>query len=132
MVWVQVQKSWIPSTVGTCLRNDITFYTLAAVTILFDIIILLLPIPVLLDLQINTRRKMALLVVFTLGIFTTFCSIMRMVQIGQIAKDGNSTMLVLWGTIEMNVGVSFIHSALVSHQCWLTCVKRSFSHVSQP
>ena len=43
--------------------------------------------------------------VFLLGLFTTICSIMRMVQIITIAKTGNSTMLVLWGTIEMNVGV---------------------------
>lgn len=29
-----------------------------------------------------------------------------MVQITIIAKNGNSTMLVLWGTIEMNVGIT--------------------------
>jgi hypothetical protein len=28
-----------------------------------------------------------------------------MVQIIRISRDGNSTGLVLWGTIEMNVGV---------------------------
>lgn len=33
---------------------------------------------------------------------------MRMVQIITIAKNGNSTMLVLWGTIEMNVGVRLL------------------------
>lgn len=89
-----------------CLPNDTTFYALSGVTIFFDCVIFLLPIPVLLQLQINTRRKIALIGVFTLGIFTTVCSIMRMVQIITIAKTGNSTMLVLWGTIEMNVGVS--------------------------
>jgi hypothetical protein len=66
-----------------------------------------LPIPLLVSLQINIRRKSALIAVFLLGLFTTVCSIMRMVQIITIAKTGNSTMLVLWGTIEMNVGVSF-------------------------
>lgn len=43
---------------------------------------------------------------FVLGLFTTICSIMRLYQITIIARNGNSTMLVLWGTIEMNVGVS--------------------------
>lgn len=33
---------------------------------------------------------------------------MRMVQIITIAKNGNSTMLVLWGTIEMNIGVRLL------------------------
>jgi hypothetical protein len=55
--------------------------------------------------QVNTRRKVGLIVIFMLGLFTTICSVMRMVQIITIARDGNSTMLVLWGTIEMNVGV---------------------------
>ncbi|KFZ11174.1 hypothetical protein V501_04875 [Pseudogymnoascus sp. VKM F-4519 (FW-2642)] len=101
-----VRKSWLPKTPGSCLPNDTTFYALAAITIIFDCIIFVLPIPLLYSLQINIRRKIALMTVFLLGLFTTICSIMRMVQIITIAKTGNSTMLVLWGTIEMNVGIS--------------------------
>ena len=101
-----VQKSWLPMTQGTCLPNDITFYALAAVTILCDVVVFLTPIPLLLRLRINRRKKIALIGIFLLGLFTTACSVMRMVQIIQISKDGNSTGLVLWGTIEMNVGVS--------------------------
>ncbi|KFY72041.1 hypothetical protein V499_07810 [Pseudogymnoascus sp. VKM F-103] len=101
-----VKKSWLPKTPGSCLPNDTTFYALAAITIIFDCIIFVLPIPLLYSLQINIRRKIALMTVFLLGLFTTICSIMRMVQIITIAKTGNSTMLVLWGTIEMNVGIS--------------------------
>lgn len=101
-----VHKSWVPKTPGSCLRNDITFYVLAAITIIFDCIIFFLPIPILLQLQINARRKAGLMVIFLLGAFTTVCSIMRMVQIITISKNGNSTMLVLWGVIELNVGVS--------------------------
>ena len=100
-----VQKSWLPTTPGSCLPNDITFYALAAVTILCDVAIFVTPIPLLMRLRINPRRKVALIGIFLLGLFTTVCSVMRMVQIIQISKDGNSTGLVLWGTIEMNVGV---------------------------
>lgn len=96
-------------TPGKCLPNDSTFYGLAAVTIFYDCVIFLLPIPLLLRVQINTRRKIALMGVFLLGLFTTLCSIIRMVQIRTIAKTKNSTMLVLWGTIEMNVGVRNNH-----------------------
>lgn len=101
-----VQKSWRPKTPGQCLPNDITFYVLAAITIFCDVVIFLMPIPLLAKVQINMRRKIALIAIFMLGLFTTICSVMRMVQIITIAKTGNSTMLVLWGTIEMNVGVS--------------------------
>jgi hypothetical protein len=77
----------------------------AAVTILFDVIIFSIPVPILAKIQIKPRRKYALMGVFLLGLFTTVCSILRMVQIIRISRDGNSTGLVLWGTIEMNVGV---------------------------
>ena len=100
-----VRKSWMPTTPGTCLPNDTFFYALAAITILCDVVIFLTPIPLLLRLRINTRRKMGLVCLFLLGLFTTAASVMRMIQIIQIAKDGNSTGLILWGTIEMNVGV---------------------------
>lgn len=105
-----VKKSWRPRTAGKCLPNDITFYVLAAISIICDLIIFFLPIPILLKLHINIRRKVALVAIFMLGLFTTVCSIMRMAQIGIIAKTGDSTMLVLWGTIEMNVGVSMFET----------------------
>lgn len=100
-----VRKSWRPLTPGKCLPNDATFYGLAAVSILFDVIIFVLPIPLLLKLSINIKKKIALICIFALGLLTTVCSVMRMVQILTIARTGNSTMLVLWGVIELNVGV---------------------------
>ena len=103
---LQIRKSFYPNMSGHCLPDDKTFYAQAGVTILFDCIIFLLPIPLLARVQINMRRKVALIGVFVLGLFTTVCSIVRMLQILIIQKNGNSTMLVLWGTIEMNVGVS--------------------------
>ncbi|KAK5946823.1 hypothetical protein PMZ80_000967 [Knufia obscura] len=101
-----MKRSWRPKlTPSSCLPNDITFYVLAAITIFCDLVIFALPIPLLAKLQINRRRKAGLIAVFSLGAFTTVCSIMRMVQISIITKSSNSTMLVLWGTIEMNVGI---------------------------
>lgn len=58
-------------------------------------------------LKIQTRKKVGLMAIFLLGLFTTVCSILRYLQINRIEYgDGNSTMLVLWGTVEFNVGVS--------------------------
>jgi hypothetical protein len=101
-----VRKSWRPLTPGTCLPKVAFFYALAVITIFCDVVIFLMPIPLLLKIQINIRKKVGLVAVFALGLFTTVCSIMRMIQIQVISANGNSTMLVLWGTIEMNVGVS--------------------------
>ena len=69
--------------------------------------IIFLPIPLLLRLKIKPAQKAGVVCLFLLGLFTTICSIMRLTQIHRVAYgDGNSTALVLWGTIEFNVGVS--------------------------
>lgn len=105
-----------------------TFLGLALVTVVFDVIIFLLPIPFLWKLQINARRRVVLIGMFLVGLFTTICSIMRMLRIFPLAVDGNSTMLVLWGTIELNVGVSIsrngqsIAESLTTAKVALTCV----------
>ncbi|RPA93286.1 hypothetical protein L873DRAFT_1705741 [Choiromyces venosus 120613-1] len=101
-----IKKSWSPLTPGKCLPNDTTFYVLAAITIFFDICVIILPVPLFLRTLIPNRKKAVLIILFALFGFTTVCSVMRMVQILTISKNGNSTMLVLWGTIEMNIGIT--------------------------
>ena len=127
-----ISQSWRPRPTGKCLPNDATFYGLAAVTILFDVVIFFLPIPLLLRLNISTKKKFALVCVFLLGLLTTVCSIMRMVQIITIARTGNSTMLVLWGVIELNIGVR-IHPlspfSMINHAKSLTWIQ---PYVLQP
>ena len=91
---------------GTCLANGPSFTGYAIVTIISDVVVALIPIPALLKLNVRLGRKIGLIVIFLLGLFTTICSIQRYLQINRIQYgDGNSTMLVLWGTIEFNVGV---------------------------
>lgn len=102
-----VDKSWNPLKDGTCLPPGPSFTGYASVTIASDIIVALLPLPVLWTLNISLKKKIGLAVVFILGLFTTLCSIFRYLQINRIQfGDGNSTMLIVWGVIEFNVGVS--------------------------
>lgn len=103
----QVEKSWNPLKEGKCLPPGPSFTGYAMVTIVSDVAVAVIPLPVLLKLNIQVEKKVGLIGIFTLGLFTTLCSIMRYLQINRIQNgDGNSTMLVLWGTIEFNVGVS--------------------------
>lgn len=101
-----VKKSWRPLTVGTCLPNAPVNFSLSGFTITSDVIIFLLPIPFMYQLQMPNRKKFAVMGVFMLGLFTTICSGLRMTQTRVVAfGNGNSTMLVLWGNVEMNVGI---------------------------
>ncbi|CAI7635383.1 unnamed protein product [Penicillium pancosmium] len=100
-----VSKAWMPNEPGSCLPVGATFYGLAIFTIICDVVIIFLPIPLLLRLNIKPAQKAGVVCLFLLGLFTTICSILRLTQIHRVAfGDGNSTMLVLWGTIEFNVG----------------------------
>ncbi|KAJ5809087.1 uncharacterized protein N7503_001305 [Penicillium pulvis] len=50
-------------------------------------------------------QKAGVMCLFLLGLLTTLCSILPLTQINRVAfGDGKSAMLVLWGTIEFNVG----------------------------
>lgn len=110
-----VSKAWIPTEPGSCLPVGATFYGLAIFTIICDVVIIFLPIPLLLRLNIKPAQKAGVVCLFLLGLFTTICSILRLTQIHRVAfGDGNSTMLVLWGTIEFNVGVCFSPDVLPS------------------
>jgi len=101
-----VHKSWDPKTPGTCIASGPSFTAYAIVTIISDIIVAIIPIPVLVHLKVSTGKKVGLIVIFLLGLFTTLCSVFRYMQINRIEYgDGNSTMLILWGVIEFNVGV---------------------------
>ncbi|OQE07298.1 hypothetical protein PENVUL_c014G06751 [Penicillium vulpinum] len=80
-----VQRSWNTNVAGTCLPVGSLFYGLAIFTIITDVTIIVLPIPLLLGLNIKPAQK---------------AGVIQRVAFG----DGNSTMLVLWGTIEFNVG----------------------------
>ncbi|AEO69710.1 cbe84c1b-8afc-430f-a1ad-a8243fd95804 [Thermothielavioides terrestris] len=100
-----VHKSWDPLVPGTCLAPGPSFTAYAIVTIVSDVVVAIIPIPVLLKLKVNTGKKVGLIVIFLLGLFTTLCSIFRYLQIDRIQYgDGNSTMLIVWGVIEFNVG----------------------------
>ena len=99
---------------GKCLAPGPSFTGYAIVTIVSDIIVTLIPIPVLLKLNVSRGKKIGLIFIFMLGIFITLCSIFRYREIDRIQNgDGNSTMLILWGVIEFNVGVrtllAFLH-----------------------
>lgn len=100
-----VYKSWEPLASGTCLAPGPSFTGYAIVTIVSDIAVTIIPLPVLIKLNVSRSKKIGLVFIFVLGLFTTICSVLRYLQIDRIQYgDGNSTMLILWGVIEFNVG----------------------------
>lgn len=64
---IPVEKQWDTKVPGHCVSPASTYIGTATPNVLIDLIILLLPMPVLWRLQSSGRRKLALTAVFTLG-----------------------------------------------------------------
>ncbi|KAK4127962.1 hypothetical protein N657DRAFT_236459 [Parathielavia appendiculata] len=101
-----IRKQWDPAiTWGSCIPG-VPFYTsMAALTMVFDVTVMLLPFPVLAKSRLQTRKKVILLGLFGLGIFITVTQIVRIQKVKQLANYTDSAPLILWSTVESNLGI---------------------------
>lgn len=125
---VPVSKIFDRKIPGDCLPfAPVNFYISTAI-VLSDVITFLLPIKMIRFLSLPPKKKAQICVMFGLGLFTTVFSILRAAAIPNIAYgNGDSTNLVLYSDIELNVGVSmhpFLHSgkADISTQIITSCL----------
>jgi hypothetical protein len=62
-----VEFSWDLTLDGKCIDNLIPMMTLSIANIMLDVVVLLLPVRVVLPLQIPTRQKISLVLLFATG-----------------------------------------------------------------
>lgn len=76
---------------GSC--NDINAqgWTSAAVNVVLDILVLGLPIPMVLQLQMNIRKKLLIVLMFSMGFLVTAVSIVRLQVLVQFGATTNLT-----------------------------------------
>lgn len=96
-----------PNTPGSCLPVPMVYYAPAVVSMLVDIALFLLPIPLVLNLHLSRKRKWGLVIAFLLGLVTSICSILRLIGTVEMAHSANPAKLIVWAIAEQNVGVSF-------------------------
>ncbi|KFY53304.1 hypothetical protein V496_07731 [Pseudogymnoascus sp. VKM F-4515 (FW-2607)] len=94
-----IKYSWDKSVPGSCINIKAFWYGQSGWNTLMDVVVLILPIPVIVKLQMNRRAKIGLMAVFLLGAFLNFNA--------TFAKDftwatGTS---VIWTQVESTVGV---------------------------
>ncbi|KAI0836945.1 hypothetical protein F5Y06DRAFT_305010 [Hypoxylon sp. FL0890] len=101
-----IEKAWNPNvTWGHCGNVAIYYLGMSWVTIFIDLMVIGLPFPVLLKSKIPLRRKVALLVLFALGLFVTGIQIIRILLIASIANYLHYAHAIVWSIIETNVGI---------------------------
>ncbi|KAK7908049.1 hypothetical protein PG985_015352 [Apiospora marii] len=101
-----IAKQWDPTIIhGRCIEAVPFYTTVAAMTIVLDVIVMLLPFPTLYASKIQNRKKVVLLGLFALGIFITIIQMFRIQTIKSLANYLDSAKLIMWSTIENNLGI---------------------------
>lgn len=97
-----------PTFEGTCVDNTKFWYANAGFSIATDIIMLLLPMPLVYRLQVPWPQKVALVGVFMLGIFVVITSCLRITSLDILATTPDTSYdieNVMWTIIEPNVAI---------------------------
>ncbi|RYP28191.1 hypothetical protein DL766_005999 [Monosporascus sp. MC13-8B] len=103
-----VARAWDKSLPGTCIDLTANWYANAGFSIATDVVILTLPMFPIYRSQLPSSQRLALIVVFTLGIFVTITSILRMQTLGLSSTSPDPTHDVassVWTVVEQNVAV---------------------------
>jgi len=100
-----VAKQWDATLPGHCINTVPSYYGLAGTSLGFDILIIALPLPVLGNLQLRRKQKIALMGVFALGFFVTIIQIIRIFTVKNLKTYTDSRPIVIWSVIEISLGV---------------------------
>ncbi|KAI4595203.1 hypothetical protein KJ359_007179 [Pestalotiopsis sp. 9143b] len=103
--WLQVDSTHL----GACNNINIQGWMSAVCNIIIDLIIIVLPLRNLYGLQIQLKKKVMIMFMFSLGIFVTIVSAVRLRSLIQFANTENPTWdyneAAWWSTIELHVGI---------------------------
>ncbi|KAK6529355.1 hypothetical protein TWF281_008532 [Arthrobotrys megalospora] len=92
-----------------CVNLPALYYSTASINIATDLIILLLPIPVLRQLQIDKRRKLVLIAIFSVGVVAVAGSVARLWSLWKyqhtVDVSYDAIFILLFSHIEINLAI---------------------------
>ncbi|KAH8689164.1 putative plasma membrane protein Pth11-like protein [Talaromyces proteolyticus] len=104
-----VARAFDHSKEGTCINMTTFWYLNAGFNILSDLVLIFLPIPVIVKLQLPTQQKILLCGIFAVGIFVCITSILRLSSLNIATSHHditwNSISSSIWTIIESNLGI---------------------------
>ncbi|KAL1648509.1 hypothetical protein SLS61_006833 [Didymella pomorum] len=102
-------KQWDGNHTGKCINNNALAFTHAAHSILVDFVTLSLPITQIWKLHLGLKKKIGVLLMFSVGAFVTVVSMLRLRSLVHFANTTNMTWdyleASLWSVIECQVGI---------------------------
>ncbi|KAI9889792.1 MAG: hypothetical protein M1814_004994 [Vezdaea aestivalis] len=105
-----VKKSWeVTLPYGHCLQPLPALMSMASINIIYDLILFAMPIPLIWQLRVSRRRKVAVCFIFLLGLLACVASAFRVYYISVAVFGGDPTWrsvpLGIWSLIEVDVGI---------------------------
>ncbi|KAH7346197.1 hypothetical protein BKA65DRAFT_551128 [Rhexocercosporidium sp. MPI-PUGE-AT-0058] len=101
-----VGKQWDPSiTDGKCLPLVTFNSAMGSFVIIFDVLTMLTPIPILLHSCFSIRKNLVIGFAFLLGIIVTIAQLMRILSIASQAKMDDHSHALIWSMVETNLGI---------------------------
>ncbi|KAK5008077.1 hypothetical protein LTR28_004466 [Elasticomyces elasticus] len=104
-----VAKYWHLEIAGHCMNVKSYWVSAAAVNIVLDLCVLVLPMPAIASLHLPRKQKRGLLLVFALGFFVCIVSIARLVVVHEAAERLDWTCsgidAIIWSAVEANTGI---------------------------
>ncbi|KAL3464295.1 hypothetical protein BJX64DRAFT_298567 [Aspergillus heterothallicus] len=106
---VPIAKFWDRELPGTCLSFEALWFFNASMNITTDLTLLILPMPLISQLHLPKRQKIALLAVFALGGLVVITSILRLSSLRTVAKSNDTSWsnvgAAYWTAAECNVAI---------------------------
>ncbi|CAN8097131.1 unnamed protein product [Discula destructiva] len=104
-----VERSWNTSLPGHCFRAKVLPYFSGVTSSATDLFVLVLPMKLVWGLNLNSARKLRLVAIFGLGIFSCVASLIRLGMTRVLYDSDDATWTVasidIWATIEVDVGI---------------------------
>ncbi|GAB7336410.1 hypothetical protein MBLNU13_g09127t2 [Cladosporium sp. NU13] len=100
-----VAKQWDPSVHGSCINTLPTYFALGGTSLAWDVLIIILPFPILQRLQLDRRNKVAVAILYGAGFFVTVVQAIRIRTIAALANYIESKPVIEWSIVEINMGV---------------------------
>ncbi|KAL4874376.1 hypothetical protein BJY04DRAFT_226121 [Aspergillus karnatakaensis] len=105
-----IAQNWdITITSGSCINTETIMTVLSVANIVMDVLTLILPIPVIMNLKMRLAQRISVILIFSSGIFVCAIAIKRTIQMLDALTSPDYTWDITeqfyWSYIEVNAGI---------------------------
>ncbi|KAF4974674.1 hypothetical protein FZEAL_8445 [Fusarium zealandicum] len=121
-----IAMSWdVSITDGVCINRPSLYIATAVANILSDIMLFVLPIPMVVKLQIPRRQKIGLMFIFGIGSLTLVTSVVRVAILPAMVTNPDASWVIAWASVWIIVEANLIITCAT-----MPTLRKFFKHVA--